>query len=307
MKRLIGFFLIGCLILLSACSNTSSDTLTETTPELSKQTEIDSVNQNKVFTYRTEEIWCNNNGNRIYGVAYIPDTQEEKKPLVIFSHELGNSHTAGIPYAERLAAAGYAAYTFDFCGGTVGGNQSDGSMIGMSIMTEESDLEAVLTEASTWDFVDPKRIILLGGSQGGAVTALAGCRNQEKTAGMILMYPALSAVENVHAQFANVDSIPEEYDMFGGWITVGRNYATDIWDVDFYEELSGYQNKVLLLHGDQDTTIDISYSERAASTIPNCEYHVIAGGGHEFFNEQFEEAVQYILNYLESYRSETVE
>ena len=50
-------------------------------------------------------------GNRIYGIAYIPDTVEEKKPLVIFSHELGNSHTTGIPYAERLAEAGYAAYT----------------------------------------------------------------------------------------------------------------------------------------------------------------------------------------------------
>jgi dienelactone hydrolase len=38
-------------------------------------------------------------------------------PLVIFSHELGNNHEAGVRYAEGLAAHGYAAYVFDFCGG----------------------------------------------------------------------------------------------------------------------------------------------------------------------------------------------
>ena len=118
----------------------------------------DSTVQKGSYTYRTEEIWCDNNGNRIYGIAYIPDTQEEKKPLVIFAHELGNTHAAGIPYAERLAEAGCGAYVFDFCGGTVGGgNRSSGSNVGMSVLTEVTDLEAVLETAATWDFVDPRR------------------------------------------------------------------------------------------------------------------------------------------------------
>ena len=67
-------------------------------------------------------------------------------PLVIFSHELGNDHTSGERYAKRLAEAGYAAYVFDFCGGTVSGNKSDGSNNTMSILTEASDLEAVLRQ-----------------------------------------------------------------------------------------------------------------------------------------------------------------
>jgi predicted dienelactone hydrolase len=73
------------------------------------------------YTYTTKEQWVQNGDMRIYGVAYIPDTSE-KSPLVIFSHELGNDHTSGERYAERLAEAGYATYVFDFCGGTVGGN-----------------------------------------------------------------------------------------------------------------------------------------------------------------------------------------
>ena len=288
--------------ILSACGSSESNQ-TKDTQNAGQENGEKTLETGTNDSYRTEEIWCENHGNRIYGIAYIPNTSEECKPLVIFSHELGNSHTAGIPYAERLAEAGYAVYTFDFCGGTAGGNKSDGSSIGMSIMTEVSDLEAVLDTAAAWDFVDPDRIVLLGGSQGGAVTALAGSRNQEKITGMILMYPALSAAEDVHNQFETIDDVPEEYDMFGGWIRVGGNYARDIWDVDFYDELKGFEKDVLLLHGDRDTTVDISYSQRAGQVIPNCEYHMISGGGHEFFNDQFEEAVTYILACMERWMS----
>lgn len=304
---LLSLCLILCLVTAGCASAKTGlgSTSAEMTNTADDQTSgAEETQREAEYAYHTQEIWCENNGNRIYGIAYIPDTVEEKKPLVIFSHELGNSHTTGIPYAERLAEAGYAAYTFDFCGGTVGGNRSDGNTVGMSIMTEVSDLETVLNTAATWDYVDPERIVLLGGSQGGAVTALTGCRNQDKIAGMMLMYPAFSAVDDVHSQFTSLDDVPEEYGMFGGWVRVGRNYAADIWDLDFYEELARYEGDILLLHGDRDSTVNISYSERAAEVIPHCEYHVIKNGGHEFFNSQFEEAITYILSYMEQFRED---
>ncbi|MBQ9009977.1 MAG: hypothetical protein IJ088_11705 [Clostridia bacterium] len=79
---------------------------------------------------------------------------------------------------------------------------------------------------------------------------------------------------------------------------MGGNYARDIWDLDIYAELAAYPGKVLLLHGDRDYTVDLAWSERAAEVIPECEFHVISNGGHEFFGQPFEEAVSYILNYL---------
>lgn len=106
------------------------------------------------MAYRTEEIWCDNGDSRIYGVAYIPEA-EGRFPLVIFSHELGNNHESGVRYAERLAAHGYAAYVFDFRGGSAGStqNRSDGSNSEMSVLTEASDLSAVLDAAKAWPFV----------------------------------------------------------------------------------------------------------------------------------------------------------
>ena len=56
---------------------------------------------------------------------------------------------------------------------------------------------------------------------------------------------------------------------------------------------------MLLLHGDKDTTVPLSYSEAAKDIIPDCEFYVIKDGGHEFFGQPFEDAMGYILPYLE--------
>ena len=251
--------------------------------------------------HRAEEIWCENRSSRIYGVAYIPEAKG-KLPLVIFSHELGNNHEAGVRYAERLAAHGYAAYVFDFCGGSAGGtqNRSDGSNLEMSVLTEASDLSAVLDAAKAWPFVDSDKIFLLGGSQGGLVTIITGCERQDELAGMMLMYPALSAKADSQANsYASPEEVPEDVPLFGGWMHVGRNYITDLWKVDFDQLLASYRGKLLLLHGDRDSTVDVSWSEHAAEIIPICEFHVISGGGHEFYGQPFEDAMGYILSYVD--------
>ena len=274
------------------------------TPEVTQQAvdvqqETEGEETMSTGTYTTQEIWVQNGDNRIYGVAYVPNT-DKKVPLVIFSHELGNDHTSGVRYAERLAEAGYAAYVFDFCGGTVGGNRSDGSNREMSILTEASDLESVLSTAKSWDFVDPDKIVLLGGSMGGLVTTVVGSTHQDEIAGMILMYPALSAKDDSEAeQYQTEDDVPEDVSLFGGWIHVGKNYITDLWKVDFNQLLSSYQGHMLLLHGDKDSTVPLSYSEEAKEIIPDCEFYVIKDGGHEFFGQPFEDAMGYILPYLE--------
>ena len=229
MKPILSLILI--VIIAALCIGCgSAHSLATSAPEAEQNSEAilkEGVETMHTYSYSTREIWVHNGGLRIYGIAYIPDAGG-KLPLVVFSHELGNDHTSGVRYAERLAAAGYASYVFDFCGGTVGGNKSDGSNKEMSVLTEASDLEAVLASAKTWDFVDADRIVLLGGSMGGLVTTVVGCTHQDEIAGMILLYPALSAkVDGGMERYPTKDDVPEDVSLFGGWIHVGRNYITD--------------------------------------------------------------------------------
>ena len=309
MKIILIAFCMTIMFCMSACSgntinsgdNQNAVTEISTSENVETESSEENVKSEGTAMYHTEEIWCENGNRKIYGMAYIPEG-DGTYPLVIFSHELGNNHEAGIRYAEMLAENGIAAYTFDFGGGSVAGtdNKSSGSNSEMSVMTEADDLELVLNTVKSWEFVDAEKIFLLGGSQGGLVTIVAGSRNQETIAGMMLMYPALSIKED-HGitQYSSVEDVPDDVPLFGGWMHVGKNYVTDIWDTDFYELLENYDGKILLLHGDKDSTVPVSYSERAAEIIEDCEFHVIKDGGHEFYGQPFEDAMTYILRYIE--------
>lgn len=271
--------------------------------EKESQKKVDENNFSKggttAYSYKTQEISCKIGKQNIYGTAFLPETQE-KVPLVIYAHELCATHQWGAGYAKELARRGVAVYAFDFRGGSAQ-SKSDGDTVGMSVMTEADDLEAVMQESAKWDFVDSSRIVLMGASQGGIVSAIASARNQEKLAGLILLYPALLVRDDVREEFGRIENIPERFN-WKGWIMVGKNYAADVWNYDVYKDMKKFEKPVLILHGDKDDVVDFSYSKRAAKSYPNVEFHIISGGSHVFHGEHFSQAVDYILNYLRDLR-----
>lgn len=248
-----------------------------------------------VYEYEEREITVQNQGQNIYGVAYVPDTGNNKMPLVICSHGLGGNYRSCAAYAEQLASHGIAAYCFDFRGG--GGSRSDGSTTEMSVMTEVSDLEEVMNAAAGWDFVDSERIALLGTSQGGIVSAITAARHAEETAGLILCYPAFLVQDTVHERFDSLDEVPDSFQF--EWITAGRPYIEDMWDYDVYSEIGQFTKQVLLMHGDADSIVPISYAERAADVYPDVDYFVINGAGHGFSGSAFEETMLHIFEYVQ--------
>ncbi len=292
--------LISLTMLMSACGNAETESSepesSETVAEQSNN-EIIEENENEVIQteYHQEEIHCTNEGEDIYGIAYIPDTDDEKYPLVIFSHELGKTNTSGTDYAKKLAAQGIAAYTFDFRNGSPE-SKSGKAMSKMSVMTEVSDLETIIDTAKTWDFVDADKIVLIGGSQGGFVTAATAAKHTNEIAGVVLLYPAFGIQDEVHEMFSSADDIPDTFSYHGAF-KAGRQYAADIWDYDVYNEIIAYDKPVLILQGSQDHAVE-SYSERAAEAYKDAEYHLIEGAGHGFYGAYFDEAFSYIEEYL---------
>lgn len=324
MKRIISAVLVmAVLFCLSACgqrmSESSETVQVEQSGQINHQTEqttpaghgqendhneTDSTEPAKIFNswdevpvnkYQEKTIEVDYNGQTIWGIAYIPETGQEKFPLVICSHGLGGSYTSCMEYAELLASHGFATYCFDFRGG--GGSHSDGRLTEMSLITEATDVQTIIAAAKNWDFVDPEKIILLGESQGGAASAIAAARSKDDVNGLILCYPALLVHDAVHEQFDSLDEVPDSF--FFNWLTVGRPYVADVWDYDVYSEIGNYSKPVLLMHGDRDGIVPSSYAERAAEVYPDVEYHVISGGGHGFYGAALDDAFLYILQYLQ--------
>ena len=268
--------------------------------EEAASTPIQPQEEPMTYTYQTETLYAQRDGNQIYGVAYIPQNVGEKLPAVIFSHGFGGSYHNGTGYAEQLAKRGYFVYCFDFCGGSYG-SRSEGDVLDMSIFTEQADLEAVLAMITSREDVDSEAIFLAGASQGGAVSAITAAANPDAVRGMILLYPAFVIVDDAKARFGRVEDIPDSYNMMG--MRIGRAYAEKLLDYDFYEVISDYEKDVLIIHGDADGLVPLSYSQRAVEVYPSATLEVLPGAGHGFYGEDDRRAVQLALEYLDSHKS----
>ena len=241
--------------------------------------------------YSIEEIWFYNDKNqKIFGELYKPK-KDGKVPLIIYSHGLGSTYTVGEGYADKLIDYDIAILTIDFRGGS-DESKSDGSTREMSIMTELDDLRTVLNEAKKWDFVDVDKIVVMGGSQGGVVSALMSAEDQSINTA-VLLYPALTLPSYAANMYKNGD-IRDKM----GSVYVGENYFSDVVDLDVYETISKDENNILILHGDEDSTVPISVSEKALEIYKNVEFHVIEGAGHGFTGNNRKKALEYIIEYF---------
>lgn len=157
-------------------------------------------------------------------------------------------------------------------------------------------MEAVLHMIQELPYVDSRNLFLMGSSQGGAVSAITAAAHKDEIKGAILLYPAFCLVDMTKERFDNVEDIPDTY--FSLWMTIGRTYAENLLDYDIYEVIPGYDKDVLMIHGDADDIVPLSYSERALEVYQTSELKVIPGAGHGFYGEDAELAIGYMLDYL---------
>lgn len=248
---------------------------------------------------------CTRGKNRIIGTEY--NCGGDRLPIAIVSHEFMLNRLFSKRYARLFAKAGYAAFCYDFCGGGVI-SLSDGKQSEMSVLTELEDLSAVIEYARSQDYTDENRILLMGCSQGGLVSALYASRHPENVEKLVLFYPALSIPDDARkgdmmmAQF-DVENIPETFRC--GPMKLGRRYVEDALSLDPYADMTGYKGDVLILHGDADKIVDIEYSRRAEKTYlesgARVRFEVIGGAGHIFFNPAHDRlAKQYLKEFLNS-------
>ncbi len=248
------------------------------------------------YEYEVLEWGCDTGAGRLYGKLYLPLGGAGQRPLMVFAHELGSTYRSGTHYAEALAGRGIAAYLFDFRGGGKA-SKSPGKTTGMTVLTETEDLLAVLKAARGWPFVDPARVFVFGASQGGLVATLAAKQRPEWLCALALFYPAFIIPTALHQQFESLADVPEAFD-YMGWINVGRDYVSTLWDLDPYDGMEDFTKPVLLLHGDQDRIVPPQYSLRAADCYPRIDLYILRGVGHGFYSESFQEAMRRILPWL---------
>ena len=250
------------------------------------------------------EMAFHREGLPIYGQLYLPKEEERGLregafegafPAVIIAHGFQGSHLFGEQHARAFAEAGFAACTFDFCGGSPL-SRSGGDMLHMSVLTEKEDLLAVYRALAGLPFLDAEKIFLMGESQGGFAAALLA-QSLPQAAGLILFFPAFCIPDDARRKHRDREHIPDRPDVFR--VPVGRMYYADTIEMDPYAETCGYEGPVLIVHGDEDPIAPLAYSERAAKRYRNAELIVLHGAGHGFFSGQLEEAIGAAVRFAE--------
>lgn len=276
--------------------------MTEATEEEEKLKEEGYVTEGEGYTATTR--WCKDGDKNIFGTLYVPEGYDgtQKYPTVIMSHGFGDSHTAYDAYVPSIAADGFVCYVFDFCTGGMK-SFSDGDPLEYSVMTEKQELEAVMDFVKQQECVDTSRLVLMGQSMGGLVSALAAADRADEIASLVLFYPAFMVGEDMHELYPTVEDLPTEPAEYLGK-EVGPAFFSDIYDVDVYGTIGKYTGSVLMLHGTADILVPIEHSERALDVYEDAELKVIEGGNHGFppledGTDVRELACGYVLDYLE--------
>lgn len=226
---------------------------------------------------------------------------------VIISHGFTSDQSRTRPYAEFLAEHGFAAFTFDFIGGgyrTV----SDGKMTDMTVLTEVEDLKCVIEYLKDRPAIDMDRLVLMGCSQGGFVSALTAAQLKDKIGKLVLMYPALCIPDDARRgsmQILRFDpqNVPEFLE--AGPLKLSGKYAECMMDMDAVAEILPYDGPVLIVHGDQDAIVPYHYAEDAfrgfsgKGNDQTVQLVTIPGAGHGFEGEDFDSACEAVLEFLE--------
>ena len=254
------------------------------------------------------EFSCRRGELVIRGLLYTPAEPAAHLPAIIISHGFTSNYKTTMHYAEEFAQWGYAAFCYDFCGGGTA-SHSDGKTTDMSVLTEREDLRAVIDYVTGLSLVNPNRLLLMGCSQGGFVSALTAVQVPERVAGMILFYPALCIPDDARAgqmTFAKFDpeDIPDVIEC--GPMKLGRVYPESVLSMDPFEEIRRYPGPVLIIHGTADALVNVSYAQRAydAYTEGHPEQHqekrllLIEDGTHGFSKKHDRVAMEGVRRFL---------
>lgn len=269
----------------------------EQTATSQEKDEMESVEANKTYEVEIEELIIKEDGKEIYGKLYKPKA-EGVYPAIILSHGYNGTNADFVTDCKYFARNGYVAYAFDFCGGSTR-SKSAGASTDMTIFTEKEDLLIVFHYIKTLDIVNSERVFLFGGSQGGLVTALAAEECRDEVSAMILYFPAFNIPDDWRKNYASEASIPEVVDFWG--LKLGGVFFKSMRDFYTFDNIGLFDKDVLIVQGDKDAIVPMSYVERAEKHYKNAELVVLQGEGHGFTPSGGKKARELVLEFMKKH------
>lgn len=258
---------------------------------------------------RETSFFCQRDGLQIRGMQYLPDIMNEEEPYsaIIVSHGFTGDYTSEAEYCRIFTKWGYAAFSFSFCGGsktlTAEELKSDGETTKATIWTEMADLIAVINHVKALPYINEKKLILFGCSQGGMISGLAAAKCGDEIKKLVMVFPALCIPDHARqgclgGASYDPEHVPDVIDC--GNILLGKPFHDTVVGMDVFKELRSYKGPVLILQGMDDPVVNYSYAVRAKENYApgQCHLQLIRNMGHGVNEKQRESVALSVRQFL---------
>jgi hypothetical protein len=274
------FFAVAIFLFFVSCASTAQKTVDK---------------ENVSFSYERENHFTVEAlGNKLACVLYMPESFQEgdKIPLMITMHGMKENRDAPIEKAvsDAMVESGYAVIRFDFAAH----GESEGKDYEITTQRQVEEGMAVYDYAVKLPFVS--YIALFGHSQGGLVAGLLAAKLGAEKIPVLVQVAASASVKDValtgmlgNKRIFNPDNIPDRIPLANTGFTLGGVYYESLKDMPIYEQAETYSGKVLLLHGEEDTTVSPETSSRYAEAYKahaDCRLVFVPGEPHQFVNDR---------------------
>jgi len=240
-------------------------------------------------------VFIKNMGEKISGVIHVPN--ETPAPTVVFCHGFTGhrieDHRLFVRAARRMSREGIAAVRFDFRGS----GESGGEFEDMTISSEMSDLNTVLSFLADRKEVLRDKIGVVGLSLGGVISILTSAQNQNVKAVCTWSSPAelRSLSTNVEKSFG-MDSrnlFEKDYADLPNGYRVGKNFFIDALKHDVLDSCAKISPRpMLIIHGSADPVVPVQHARMLYDKAGEPKKLVIIeGAGHTFSGRTLEDKV----------------
>lgn len=256
--------------------------------------------------------------------AWYLTSQDKPKAVICLVHGHGEHSWRYLDWAKRFADKGYAFLSWDH----IGHGLSDGQR-GHVWLYEQLLLEIDLALTKAGEYFPNIPVFLYGHSMGGNIVLNHALRRCCRVDGIIITSPWLKLAKPVPSylnflmslfniiipilpvkstvkpsEISHIEEEVRKYTMdpiIHSWITP-RLFTSIKWSsMYFIKNASKLKNKVLILHGEEDSITSFGLSREVSNLIPNCRFIPYPGMYHELHNETIKDKVfEDLISWIES-------
>lgn len=230
--------------------------------------------------------FANERKEKLSGILAKPEGTG-KFPCVIICHGLGSSKENKQPIMEAFAESGIASLAFDF----MGHGESEGSFADLTISKVADDARAALDFVSGLDFVDARRLGVMGHSLGGSVSLIAAGRDKRIKAAAVSapvtdFNETFKMLSDFDTRIGNLTVWKQKgYTHFytsKGYMKLGYSFLEDASMHDQKEIAKKVKCPVLIISGSKDRVVPVSQSEAFIRLLKSEKEMKILDCGHSF-------------------------